>query len=58
LCAGIVERPKWLQLEIEKQGILKYGWEPDGSRMTWKLDGTTDPQYVDVQRMDIGIEIF
>jgi hypothetical protein len=48
----------WLDLEIEKEGVLKYGWEPDGSRKTWKLESTTDPSRVDVESIEFGIGLF
>jgi hypothetical protein len=49
---------KWLDLEIEKKGVLQYGWEPDGSRMEWKLESATEVSYVDVEQVDIGMELF
>jgi hypothetical protein len=48
----------WLELYIEKPGVLGYGWEPDGSRITWKLESTTELSYVDVSSIDIGIGLF
>jgi hypothetical protein len=49
------KKAKWLALEIEKQGVIEYGWEPDGSRMVWKLESTTEASYVDVEGMEVGI---
>jgi hypothetical protein len=49
------KRATWLELEIEKQGVLEYGWEPDGSRMVWKLESKTETSVVDVESMDVGI---
>jgi len=48
----------WIELSIEKPGVLEYGWEPDGSRMTWKLESTTDLSYVDVESIDINVVLF
>lgn len=48
----------WLELDIEKPGVLEYGWEPDGSRKTWKLESTTGLSYVDVESIDVGIGLF
>lgn len=47
----------WLVLEIEKQGVLEYGWEPDGSRRIWKLESVAEPSYVDVEMMEIGFDL-
>lgn len=52
------KRPKWLQVDIEKEGALGYGWEPDGSRKEWKIDNPCDPTSVDVTRIAMGIELF
>jgi hypothetical protein len=52
------KKAKWLELEIEKQGALEYGWEPDGSRIIWKLESTTESSWVNVESIDIGIETF
>jgi hypothetical protein len=49
------KRATWLELEIEKRGVLEYGWEPDGSRKVWKLESTTEMSCVDVESMDVGI---
>jgi hypothetical protein len=35
------KRPQWLRIEIEKAGTLGYGWEPDGSRMEWKIENSS-----------------
>jgi len=48
----------WLELCIEKPGVLEFGWEPDGSRKKWKLESTTDLSCVDVESIDIGIRLF
>jgi len=45
-------------MEIEKQGVLEYGWEPDGSRKVWKLESATQPSCVDVGNISIAIELF
>jgi hypothetical protein len=52
------KRPRWLQLDIEKEGALGYGWEPDGSRMEWKIDNPSDPASVDVTRIAMGLKLF
>ncbi|MEO6966020.1 MAG: hypothetical protein ABI076_09015 [Acidobacteriaceae bacterium] len=51
-------RASSLTMEIEKQGVLKYGWEPDGSHMAWNLESTTEPFSVDVGNIGITIELF
>jgi hypothetical protein len=40
-------------LYIEKKGILAFGWEPDGSRIVWKIDDPTNPSFVDVSQLEI-----
>ena len=52
------KRPKWLHLDIEREGTLGYGWEPDGSRKEWKIENPSDPASVDVTRIAMGIELF
>jgi hypothetical protein len=47
-----------LQLDIEREGALEYGWEPDGSRMEWKIDNPSDPASVDVTGVAMGIGLF
>jgi hypothetical protein len=49
------KRATQLEFEIEKQGVLEYGWEPDGSRKVWKLESTTETSCVDVESMDVEI---
>lgn len=51
-------RANWLRLEIEKQGVLEYGAEPDGSCRTWKVETSTAPSFVDAERIDVDIELF
>ena len=52
------EKATWLELEIEKEGILEYGWEPDGSRATWKLENETKLNHVDLEELAIGVGPF
>jgi hypothetical protein len=52
------KRPEWLQLDIEREGTLGYGWEPDGSRMEWKIENPSDPEFVDITRIAMGLELF
>jgi hypothetical protein len=52
------KRVMGIDLEIEKPGFLEYGREPDGSRIVWKLENTTEPSTVHVESMNIGIELF
>lgn len=52
------KKPEWLTFDIENKGTLTYGWEPDGSRIEWKIDNIDDPAYVDITSMAIGIELF
>jgi hypothetical protein len=47
-----------VRLDIEGKPALAYGWEPDGSRKTWKIDKPDDPAYVDVTRVTIEIAMF
>lgn len=52
------KKANWLELDIEKPGVLEYGWEPDGSRKTWKLENEKDLSYVDVSSIDISTGLF
>lgn len=52
------KRASLLTMEIEKQEVLKFGWEPDGSRKVWKLESATEPSTVDVGSFGITIELF
>jgi hypothetical protein len=52
------KRPKWLNLDIESEGTLGYGWEPDGSRKEWKIDDLSDTATVDVTTIAMGTELF
>jgi hypothetical protein len=52
------KRTNWLELYIEKPGVLEFGWEPDGSRITWNLKSTTDLPCVDVESIEFGIGLF
>ena len=52
------KRPQWLQLDIEKVGTIGYGWEPDGSRMVWKIDDPSKPASIDISGVSMGIELF
>ena len=47
------KKPTWLNLQIDKQGTLEYGWEPDGSRIIWKTDELAEPSFVDVIEVNI-----
>jgi hypothetical protein len=51
-----VERPTWLRLtlEVEAGGALHYGWEPDGSRMVWKIENENEPSCLDVSSIDVS----
>lgn len=44
-----------LTLGIEEGGGLNYGWEPDGSRMVWKLANANEPSYLDVSSINIEL---
>ena len=52
------KRLEWLRLDIERKGTLGYGWEPDGSRIEWKIDNPSEPAYVDVTSIAMGLELF
>ena len=41
----------------ERKGILEFGWEPDGSRMVWKIDDATKPAYVDVTELQMRLSL-
>jgi hypothetical protein len=49
--------PSSIELEIEKDGVLEYGWEPDGSRQVWKLEKTNDPSYVNVESFEVATDL-
>jgi len=44
-----------LSLELEGEGVLRYGWEPDGSRMVWDLANANEPSSLDVSSMNIEL---
>jgi hypothetical protein len=52
------KRAGLIQLDIESEGTLGYGWEPDGSRMEWKIDNPSDPASVDITSIAMGIDLF
>jgi len=52
------KRPKWLQLNIEREETLRYGWEPDGSRKEWTIDNPSDPASVDITSIEMRIKLF
>lgn len=55
------KRPRSLALELEwdpGKGPLRYGWEPDGSRIEWKVDELAEPISVGVAELTIGIDLF
>ena len=52
------KRAELIQLDIESEGALGYGWEPDGSRMKWKIDNPSESSHVDVISIAMGIELF
>ena len=31
------KKPDHFEIYFEGEGILSYGWEPDGSRIEWKI---------------------
>lgn len=47
-----------IDIEIEREGVLAYGWEPDGSRIVWGIENTNEPSYVDVTRLKIRLSLF
>jgi hypothetical protein len=51
-------RTEAIYLYVEKKDILDFGWEPDGSRIVWKLDNPTEPSFVDVTRLEIRLSLF
>jgi hypothetical protein len=52
------KKPEWLELAIEREGTLGYGWEPDGSRAEWKIDNPSDSEFVDITRIAMGLQLF
>lgn len=52
------KRPEWLQLDLQREGSIRYGWEPDGSRMEWKIENTTDSTSVEVTKIAMGLQLF
>lgn len=50
------ERRKWLRLSLEiEEGGLKYGSEPDGSRMVWKVENENECSHLNVTSLDIRV---
>lgn len=47
-----------IDIEIERKGVLAYGWEPDGSRIVWGIENTNEPSYVDVTGLKIRLSLF
>jgi hypothetical protein len=47
-----------IYIDVERKGALAYGWEPDGSRITWKIDDTREPSCVDVTGLKIRFSLF
>lgn len=48
---------EWINILIEKEGILTYGWEPDGSRKLWKLEASNVCTDVDVVSLGMNIKL-
>ena len=51
------KRPTSIALDVEKEGVIKYGWEPDGSRMEWKTQNS-DESIIDVISISFRSELF
>ena len=47
-----------IYLYIEEKEIMEYGWEPDGSRLIWKIDDATKPSYVNVSQLEIRFALY
>jgi hypothetical protein len=47
-----------IYVDIEHKGALAYGWEPDGSRIVWKIDNAREPSYVNVTGLKIRLSLF
>jgi hypothetical protein len=47
-----------IHIEIERKGVLAYGWEPDGSRIVWEIENINEPSYVDVTGLKIRLSLF
>jgi hypothetical protein len=52
------KRSKLLQLDIESEGTLEFGWEPDGSRMEWKIANPSEPSHIDVISIEMWTDLF
>lgn len=42
----------------ECKGVLEFGWEPDGSRMLWKINDAAEPAYLGVTQLQIRLSLF
>lgn len=49
-------KPDSIHIDLSSDG-LEYGWEPDGSRMVWKIDKPTSPTYIKVEGMQLNIPL-
>jgi hypothetical protein len=47
-----------IYLYIEKKETLEFGWEPDGSRLIWKIDDATKPSYVNIPQLEIRFALY
>jgi hypothetical protein len=51
------KKPDSIYVDIGNREGLEYGWEPDGSRIVWKLDKPSSPSYVNVAGMQLDIPL-
>ena len=55
---AIFRRPLFLSLSLEKEGVIEYGWEPDGSRVIWKIQDLGEPSHVDISAIKCDARLF
>jgi hypothetical protein len=50
-------KPDSIHVDLGGGDSLEYGWEPDGSRMVWKIDKPTSPAYIKVAGMQFNVPL-
>ena len=51
------KRPTSLEFDVEREGVIRYGWEPDGSRMEWKTQSPSTVSSIDVTSVSMSCEL-
>ncbi len=49
--------PDSIQVDLGSGDSLEYGWEPDGSRIVWKIEKPASPTYINVAGMQLSIPL-